>query len=325
MKYPSSPHDWSLLRICCALVAFWLGACGLQAGISGVYGYGANATGGERGIYRPVYTVADLRLHAASNETSFIDIHGVMDLGGVALQVKSNKTLRGIWANSTVRGTIYLNGSSNVVIRNLLITSPAGGDGVTMLKSRNVIVYKCTFDNCADGSIDMTQGSTQITVAYCEFKYMQQTVHNFVNLVVGNSPADLAKITVHHCWYAEGCEQRMVKATNAFVHMFSNYYSTTNLAYAMGAADSGYIYGSDNVFEKAHNPWLYSVTSNRGVRLWNNLFYIAPTWGGAMTAYYSANNNHGGWDTMPVALDYSYTATDRYSVRALVMDQAGSL
>ena len=246
-----------------------------------------------------------------------------MDLGGSSLYLASNKTLRGIWSNSSIKGSVFVKNVNNVVIRDLTITSPLGGEGITVWNGNNVIVYKCTLDNCADGSIDMTTGSTNITIAHCQFLYSTQTYHNFVNLVVGESPTNLARVTVHNCWYSNGCEQRMVKATNAFAHMFSNYYSTTNAAYCMGADDYGYIWGSDNVFEKAHNPWLYQATANRGVRLWNTYHISAPSWGGAMSGYYSQHGNYGSWDWIPSVVNYSYVATDKSQVKSQVMSNLG--
>lgn len=254
-------------------------------------GYAAGTTGGEGGTIVTVTNATELRDAASSPSKMIITVDGNINLGSSLLKVTSNKTIQGKNSNSTIKGCISIKRVDNVIIRNLNITNPddAGtGDGIEVSESSKVFITKCTFYDCADGSIDIVRASDFVTVSWCKFSYINQREHNFVNLIGNgdNVPTDAGKlhVTMHHNWYDNGCDQRMPRVRYGKVHVYNNYFGTPGALYNIGVGVYSQILVENNYFENQKNPWRnYSNNSNDQGRIqWNsgNVFINTsiPSW-----------------------------------------------
>ncbi|MFZ5988786.1 MAG: dockerin type I domain-containing protein [Bacillota bacterium] len=254
-----------------------------------VDGFAQGTTGGAGGTSVTVANASDLISAAGSSSAMIITVSGSIDLGSSSLNVKSNKTIQGKDSSSTIIGNIRLSGVSNVIIKNLNITNPSGagsGDGIEVSESTKVFITKCTFTDCADGSLDIVRGSDYVTVSWCRFRYVNQTQHNFVNLI-GNSDSatgDSGKlhVTMHHNWYDSGCKQRMPRVRYGQVHVYNNYYGSSS-DYNIGVGVYSQILVENNYFDNQREAWSnYSSSSNQGKIQWNsgNAFVNTsiPTW-----------------------------------------------
>lgn len=221
-----------------AAMAF-LSASALQA----ADGYGRNTTGGAGGANVTATTAAQLRSYAESATPYIITISGTIDLGSTSVKVKSNKTIKGANTSATIKGCLDLGSGSvnNVIIQNLNITNPFG-DGVSCWGATNVFCTKCNFYDCADGSFDISQGASKVTVSWCKFSYPTQSAHCFA-MILGNvdTPQNY-ETTIHHCWFADRCDQRMPSGSYSMAHLYNNYFSSTGNFYCTNArTDSNWI------------------------------------------------------------------------------------
>jgi pectate lyase len=239
-------------------------------------GFGARATGGAGGTSVTVTNEGELQTYAASALPYIITISGTVQTTG-NLTVHSDKTIQGEDTTSTLIGDLYVgNGTSNVIIHHLNISNPSGvgdGDGVTIINSaKNIIVSHCTFTDCADGSLDITNQSDSVTVSWCRFRYVQQTTHRNVNLV-GSSDTKLndlgsLHVTFHHCWYDQNCDERMPSVRFGRAHVYNNYYGSVTASYGVRTRLYAECLVEKNHFEHCQNPWeLLTKTSNPDGRL----------------------------------------------------------
>lgn len=236
-------------------------------------GFGSAATGGAGG---PVYTVnnsAQLLARATSVETCTINISGTIDVtggtggGGKSVRLLSNKTIQGLDANSTLIGNLDLGGGgvNNIIIRNLNITHPGttidpltgkysdGGDGITVWAATNVFISHCTFLDCADGSCDITRGSDAITVSWCKFHYTNSLTHQFP-MILGNTNESDYHVTLHHNWFAEGCDQRMPSGSYSRAHIYNNYFSCAGNSYCTNVRTGGEFLVENNYYQQVNHP-----------------------------------------------------------------------
>ena len=147
----------------------------------------------------------------------------------------SNKTIQGTSPNCTLIGGLNLGtaGTTNVIIRNLNITHPGstidpdtgkyadGGDGISVWGATRVFITHCQFYDCGDGCCDITQGADFVTVSWCKFRYTPGSqVHRFA-MILGNTDPTAGPdyhVTLHHNWWAEGCDQRMPSGSYSTAH-----------------------------------------------------------------------------------------------------------
>ena len=245
-------------------------------------GFAASVTGGGNLTPVVVTTVSAFKSLAESTSPAVITISGTLNLGG-NVRVKSNKTIQGIDADSGLIGNVLLSGVSNVVLRGLNFTHPGttigadgkytdGGDGVSVDNSTRVLVTHCTFIDCADGMIDTRLGSTDVTISWCKLYYTSATTpHHFTMIADGNLIRDAVtdeviaagtplRMTMHHNWWADYCDQRMPSSTNGRIHMFNNYWNTPGNYYAALARSGTEFISEQNRYVGVGNPLSKSVT-----------------------------------------------------------------
>ena len=225
-------------------------------------GFAREVTGGAGGATVSVKTAEDFRLHATSVEPLTIRVEGNLAIGSVP--VGSNKTIIGVGGDATLSGNLFVGGSArNVILKNLNFTNPmnkkgkGGGDGVTVRGGKLVWITQCTFFNCGDGCVDVTDGADYVTVSWCKFHFKKQKDHRFTMLAIGREGKkhkNKLKITLHHNWWAEGCDQRMPAAKKAQAHMYNNYFNCRDNSYCSNARDEAELLSENNFYEGVRNP-----------------------------------------------------------------------
>jgi len=289
-------------------------------------------TGGQDGTVVTVTNFADFTYYVNTVGTApyIIQVSGTIDIGtGENSRVRPNKTIRGIGDNPTFVGNLrFDNDGGNVIIENLNFTNPddvGEGDGISVKETlNNIFITKCTFYDCGDGCLDITNNSDYVTVSWCKFYYTSDTTHNFVNLVGASDTqeddANNLRVTFHHNWWTTMCKERMPRVRYGQVHVYNNYYSNLMAGgYCIGVGCGSRIRVENNYFNAVPNPWknYYSdyPTYPPGHIGWNtgNVFHNCsqPTW---------ATNEYSTIFTPP----YSYTLDDANNIPAIVQAYAGA-
>lgn len=285
-------------------------------------------TGGTGGTVVTVDNLADLIYYGYTVGTApyIIQISGTIDIGE-DFTVRSNKTLIGIGDSPTLVGDLgFRNRDGNMIIENLNITNPydAGdGDGISLKQDiYNVLITKCTFYDCWDGCLDISNNSDFVTVSWCKFYYTFDTGHNFVNLIGSSDKqtddAANLRVTMHHNWWTTLCKERMPRVRYGQVHVYNNYYSNLMAGgYCIGVGCGSRIRVESNYFNAVYNPWkdYYTGTGYAAGHIgWDtgNVFYgcTQPTW---------ATNEYSTIFTPP----YSYTLDDTNDIPDMVQAYAG--
>jgi pectate lyase len=246
-------------------------------------GFASAVTGGGNLTPVVVTTAAAFKSLAESTAPAVITVSGSLVLTS-SVRVKSNKTIQGIDADATLRGTLSLSGVNNVIIRGLNITNPGatlgpdgkytdGGDGMSIDGATNVFITHCTAFDCGDGLIDTRLGATDVTISWSKFYYSSPTLaHRFAMIADGDLIRDPVtdeviaggtplRMTMHHNWWAENCDQRQPSSTHGRIHMFNNYWNTPGNSYAALARSGAQLFSENNRYLSVKSPLSKSFTN----------------------------------------------------------------
>jgi len=277
-------------------------------------------TGGAGGPTVSVSSAADFIAYATQATAPFIiEVSGNLNVG--AINIGSNKTIRGAGSGATLDGELQVSGKSNVIFQNLNITNDrtAGtGDGIRIVNaSHHIWIDHCTFFDTDDGALDITNASDYVTVSWCKFYYTRNNGHNFVNLIGSSDDftGDRGKlhVTFHHNWWGNLCIERMPRVRFGQVHIYNNYYSATGNNYAVRAALESQNLIENNYFDGTADPWEYYTTSGQTpglIKASGNVFV-------------NTNIPAGGNDNV-FNPPYNYQLDPALDVKALVMAGAGA-
>ncbi|CAD6268610.1 unnamed protein product [Miscanthus lutarioriparius] len=236
-----------------------------------VVGFGRAAIGGKNG---KTYVVTDpsddadpanpapgtLRYGVIQQEPLWITFARDMTIRPKQdLLVASYKTVDGRGAGVVVGdggACFVLRNVSNVIIHGLTIRgckpapplSPSAeseGDGITVFRATNVWVDHCTLEACADGLIDVTDGSTNVTLSNNVLRNHNKT------MLLGHSD-DFTddknmKVTVAFNRFGPGLIQRMPRCRFGLFHVINNDYINWEI-YAIGGSASPTILSHGNRF-----------------------------------------------------------------------------
>lgn len=226
-------------------------------------GYGAGTTGGGQAATVIASTLNELKAACANTQPLVIHVKGTIT-GGEMVSVKSNKTIAGL-PGAVLDGVgldIFGQPSNyirNVLVRNLIFRN-SPGDGIQNKYANTVWIDHCEFENAADGLLDVTRASDNLTVSYCKFK--KSTRANLIG--GGETVADLNKNRI--TWYGnlwERCNDRCPKVSGTQNHLFNNYW--------LDSFDSGSWKGAA-VTVVGNEPYSQGAALNSVVRLDNNCF-----------------------------------------------------
>jgi pectate lyase len=269
-------------------------------------GFAASVTGGEGGTTVTVENFSQLQDELPANNTDkkiiivkgTITFDGQLDLRGI-----KNKTIIGFPGttfenmNEDVAtseddkkaaikktGILLVYNCENIVIRNITFKSAGAcdfnaNDNLCIQGSQNIWVDHCDFQDGVDGNLDIVNGSDNVSVTWCRFRYLlnprghgyggSSDDHRFTSLIGnGDSQAgDEGKLntTFVNCWWDNGCKERMPRVRFGKVHTLNCLYSSDNTNYCVGGGYKSNVYIEKCAFtsNKAKtNPWKKYATSS---------------------------------------------------------------
>ncbi|KAL6277822.1 hypothetical protein ACE6H2_021423 [Prunus campanulata] len=218
-------------------------------------GFGRLAIGGLRGALYHVTTLADdgpgsLRDGCRRKEPLWIvfEISGTILLSSY-LNVSSYKTIDGRGQRIKLTGKgLRLKECEHVIVCNLEFEGGRGPDvdGIQIKpNSKHIWIDRCSLRDYDDGLIDITRGSTDITISRCHFSQHDKT------MLIGSDPSHIddrcIRVTIHHCFF-DGTRQRHPRVRFAKVHLYNNYTRNWGI-YAVCASVESQIFSECNIYE----------------------------------------------------------------------------
>ncbi|KAH9303595.1 hypothetical protein KI387_007999, partial [Taxus chinensis] len=258
-----------------------------------VVGFGRYAQGGKGG---EIYTVTrdddnpvdplpgSLRYGASQNGPVWIVFARDMNIRlRMPLFLTSYTTIdaRGARVDIGEGSCIRVSNVSNVIIHGLIIHDcresssgyvmishgrvenicPQDGDGISVESSRNVWIDHNSLYRCEDGLIDVTVGSTAITISNNHL-----FDHNEA-MLLGNSDSNEAdkrmKVTIVLNHFGPNIMQRMPRARLGYVHVVNNNYEPWGI-YAIGGSEHPIILSQANRFMAPNDYTKKQVTEHKG-------------------------------------------------------------
>jgi pectate lyase len=244
-------------------------------GWAAVSGNGVSTTtGGGNATPQTVTTLAALNSAAAGTASAVIYVTGVLASG--AVNIGSNKTIVGL-CGAELHGTVNINGSSNVIVRNIKIVGyncsdstadcSAGADAVHVTAQAHHIWFDHDdISDGSDGNFDINQASDFTTVSWTKFHYSSARTdpvagasgHRYSNLIgsADNTASDVGFLntTFHHNWWADNVDQRMPRVRYGKIHVFNNLYTTIGNNYCVGVGADASVRVENNVFIGVTRP-----------------------------------------------------------------------
>ncbi|KAG8078424.1 hypothetical protein GUJ93_ZPchr0007g4412 [Zizania palustris] len=228
-------------------------------------GFGRRAIGGLHGDVYHVTTLEDdgdgsLREGCRRRGALWIvfDVSGTILLS-TGLRVSSYKTIDGRGQRVRLSGKgLQLRECEHVIVCNLEVEGVRGHDADAVQikpESRHVWIDRCSLRDCADGLLDITRGSTDVTVSRCRFSAHDKAV------LIGSSSSHVEdrriRVTIHHCLF-DGTRQRHPRVRFARVHLYNNYTRNWGI-YAVCASVESKIVSQCNIYEAGEkkNVFLY--------------------------------------------------------------------
>jgi pectate lyase len=262
--------------------------------------------------------------------------------------VGSNKTIIGL-CGASLHGHLEMNGSVNVIVRNLTIVGFGAGDCAldptydprigcsSGLDAVSVYggAQRIWFDHCdisdgTDGNLDITTGANFVTVSWTKFHYTPRTDnigsdssgstgHRFSNLVGGtdNSPVDVnaLNVTWHHDWWADNVSERQPRVRYGKNHLFNNLYSATGDSYCVRAGMAAGLLLENNVFVGVASPFVFNSAADQATAFITANDNLYLTVSGTMSA--------GGGGTPFTAPPYAYTLDGLDGLQDAIQTGAG--
>jgi pectate lyase len=281
-------------------------------------GYAASATGGDTATSVEVSNLADFKAQAESATAAVITVNGAINLGG-KVSVKSNKTIQGKDGEATLIGNLELaSGVSNVVIRGINITNPAGS-GLTITGASNVYINHVSFYDCSDTLLAITGGADNVTVSWSEFYYTAANDANKAVLVGATGETKPMRVTFDHNWWSDNVETHMPDTTYGRVHMYNNLFQN-EAGTAMGNTTGTLVRANAQLFSE-HNQ--YTGVNSPLTKEGTNIGLVRVI-GDVYTAS-SGTAAHAGGDFITFAPTYSYQLITTGSVTSTIAASAGNL
>lgn len=268
-----------------------------------------STTGGAGGPTVTVTNSADFLTQIGMAGPRIIQVSGILTIGDA--NVASSKTILGLGTNATLLGRLVISGDTNIIVRNLRFTNP-GNDGISIRDpgTHHVWVDHCTFFDCGDGSCDISQEASYVTVSWCKFIYPTQLEHRFVMIASGISNAP-AHVTVHHNWFGLRADQRMTASGDAFIHTYNNYYNCTNNSYCQNSGTRAEILSENNYYSGVDDPIGYSPGTDGKIKTSGNINV-------------GCTGNQGPYNDAIFTPPYGYWLDPAASVPSLVQAGAGA-
>ncbi len=258
--------------------------------------------GGGNGTCVTVNNATDLKSYLGKDGDYVIYIKGAIQVSSMIKAVVKNKTILGLPGSylynegqtTSTSGILYFStGSNNVIMRNVTFKSAGaydcdGNDNLCIDAATNIWVDHCDFQDGVDGNFDCKNGSNNIAVTWCRFRYLKEPTaggsggaadHRYTNLwgsSDNNAAKDAGKLntTFQFCWWGEGCRERMPRVRFGKVHIINCLYNSSVANYCCGAGNNSSIYVEKSAFIGVNNPYKdYSSSSEKGYLTFNNCYF----------------------------------------------------
>ena len=310
-----------------------------QCPVVGWASQNGSVTGGGTATPTVVTNYADLKAAITSSSVKVVHISGTITLpsaGRISFQDQSGKTIYGLPGSRLVSndltasgsGILYVKRCSNVIFRNITFEGPGaydtdGWDNMTLDASTNIWVDHCEFQDGMDGNLDIKAAADYITVTWCKFIYNKAPIpdgpggsddHRFSNLFGSGDGATgdrgHLRITMQHCWWAQGCKARMPRVRFGKVHVVNNLFNSTVASQCVMAGFEADLLVESNVFENVKSP----------IDLMDNTFTAITSLNNIFTNTTGNTASSGTAFTPP----YSLTVDSAANVKSLVTQSAGA-
>ncbi|XP_020114305.1 pectate lyase 1-like [Ananas comosus] len=232
-------------------------------------GFGRATVGGLHGEVYRVTTLADngcgsLREGCRKSEPLWIvfEVSGTIHLQS-RLMVSSFKTIDGRGQRVKITGKgLLLYQCEHVIVCNLEFEGGRGPDvDAIQIKpnSRHIWIDRCSLRDYSDGLIDITLGSTDVTVSRCRFSTHDKA------MLIGCSCSDIMdrciRVTVHHCFF-DGTRQRHPRVRFGKVHLYNNYTRNWGI-YAVCASVESQLVSQCNVYEAGERKLVFMYLTEK--------------------------------------------------------------
>ncbi|GGN51251.1 pectate lyase/pectin methylesterase-like acyl-CoA thioesterase [Actinoplanes campanulatus] len=225
-------------------------------------GFASGTTGGSAGVTVRATTFEQLRAFAAAADPLVVQVAGSIrvDPFGDMISVASDKTIVGAGPGAEiVGGGLFLNGSHNVIIRNLTIRdsylpgdfdgkSPANdNDGIRLDTADHVWIDHTRIERVGDGGIDIRKDSDHVTLSWNVVSDINKA------LGVGWTPNVLTRLTAHHNWIRNTVQRNWSIDNTAAAHLYNNYLENVT-QYGTMSRNNARVLVEDSVFEQVNDP-----------------------------------------------------------------------
>ena len=286
---------------------------------------GGGTTGGEGGEVVTVTNKDDFVNAITGNTPRIVQVVGTIHGDYIAPpNVGFNKTIVGIGYDARIVGfTVKIGDVDNVIVRNLTFSGAIPQDGLTCRRATHVWIDHCTFFDCADGMLDITDQSDYFTVSWCKFYYTSKVnLHRFTCLVgsTDDYSPDVGKlnITWHHNWWGNYADQRMPRVRYGQNHVFNNYYSCTGNYYCIGGSWGFKGLVENNYFDHVNNPLKDAGVYNSGT---SGIFRVEIKSVGNIFNGCTGSQSTYGNAFVPA---YAYTLNPASNIPSIVTEGAGA-
>jgi pectate lyase len=263
----------------------------------------------EKTFYRvPVGNQTCIELGSQSNETV------TQPRYDIRINVKSNKTLAGLGANSKLLGvSLNLSGQKNIIVSNLSIEEinphlVEAGDAMSVDNASHILIDHVKTKRISDGHID-ARNSQNLTISWSHFDgyntYVCGSQHHYTMLMQDS------QVTLHHNYFdrVSGRNPKLV-GDKTRAHLFNNYWKNVTY-FAISTSDRAQALIEKNMFDNSRRPH------------WNESGYM-EAFGNVYTGISQTDPERDGghdvfWDT-PL---YPYTLEEPYSLSSTVIPNAG--
>ncbi|WP_211228719.1 pectate lyase family protein [Glycomyces tenuis] len=200
-------------------------------GVDRLEGFAEGTTGGEGGETVTAANQSELEGYLSAEEPYVIRVDRAIEISpkGTEMAIASNKTVVGVGtAGEIVGGGFIIEGSDNIIIRNLTIRDTQmpeddpddkdfDYDGIQMDGASNVWIDHNRIARMNDGLIDSREDTTNLTVSWNEIGEGNKAFG------IGWTDNVTAEITIHHNWIHDTGPRNPSGDNIAHAHLYNNY------------------------------------------------------------------------------------------------------
>ena len=187
-----------------------------------------------------------------THDIEFNSLYTIQDTQNLTILALPGVKLFSNEQNKDYSGILYFKRCSNIILRNITFEGPGaydcdGNDCLCFQDVTNSWVDHCDFQDGCDGNFDNKNGTDNVTVSWCRFRYLKEPKaggsggsndHRYTNLL-GSSSTDKPNdgtynMTWAYCWWDEGCKERMLRCRNASLHFLGCYWNSSVANYYIG-------------------------------------------------------------------------------------------